>query len=173
MNAEDISMNDQFSSVVSFSAMQWVTNQEKAIAGIYRALKPTGRFLMMIPAGYPPALQHAIDEMMVEQKWQPYFKAFVPGQVFYSKEQYEAMLQKHGFTDIIVQLTPAHDRFDNLEAFNRFVRQWLPHLSPIPAEMRDSFMTELMDRYAKHQGHEADGSIWFTKSSLEAIAKKS
>lgn len=172
MDAAKINFHNQFDTVVSFSAMQWVQDQTKAMQGIFNALKPNGQFLMMIPAGYPPALKNSLDEMMANKKWQPYFVNFKLGQVFYTKDEYEIMLKKTGFSEITCELIPAYDRFENSMAFSNFVRQWLPHLVPVPKDKHDSFMNELMNRYAQHEITKADGSVWFNKYSLEVLAKK-
>lgn len=172
MDAAKIDLKDRFDMAVSFSAMHWVKDQPRAIQGIFESLKPNGHFLMTIPAGYPEALSNALNEMMRDPRWQKFYDNFSLGQTFYTTEQYERLFKKAGFTTVAIELVPAFDRFENTRAFSNFVRQWLPHLTPIPKAMREDFMEQLMTRYLDYLPTKEDGSVWFNKYSLEAVAKK-
>lgn len=172
IDVADMRFSDDFDVVVSFSAVQWFLDQKKAFSHIFRSLKSGGAFLMALPSGYPEPLQQALDDLVTDDKWQKYFTRFRLGQVFHTRDEYEAILREQGFHQIIVEEVPAYDRFTNRDAFKDFVQQWLPHLVPIPKEEHERFMTELMDRYEHYQAPEADGSVWFNKTQIEAVAKK-
>jgi len=173
MNVENIAWRQKFDVVVSFSAMQWVLQQGQALKGIFNALKKDGQFLLSMPRGYPSALAKALEDVMKDEKWEQFFKDFELGQKFYSSQQYTALLKDVGFSKTLVHEVAAFDQFENQTAFSNFVRQWLPHLSRIPAEKKDEFMQDLMARYLNYLPPQSDGSVWFQKYTLEAWAFKS
>jgi trans-aconitate methyltransferase len=139
---------------------------------MYAALKPNGKIMISMPAGYPEALANALTSITADEKWNKHFVEFKLAQDFFKQNEYTTLLEKSGFENIDVQVVPMFDEFPSLQAFSDFVRQWLPHLQPVPTEMRDAFMMDLMKRYVRGSPANEKGEVRFSKYTLQARALK-
>lgn len=171
-DAAKLQVPSDFDLVVSFSVMQWVIEQKKALLRMHDALKLNGRLLISMPAGYPEAMTNALKGIMADTTWKNYFADFKLAQVFYKQDEYATLLKNCGFQNIKVEILPMFDDFPSTEAFSNFVKQWLPHLQVIPSEKRDAFMKDLMERYVGFAPPNANGQVRFSKYTLEASAEK-
>jgi trans-aconitate methyltransferase len=94
-NAENLSYSEEFDAVFSNAALHWVKNQDAALAGICRALKPGGRFVGELGgAGNVRAIQSALYASLAGRGFDP--ASFDPW-FFPTAKQYEDLLTDSGF----------------------------------------------------------------------------
>jgi len=97
-NAEDLDFNEEFDVITSFMAFHWVPNQQKALAGMYKALKPGGK-LVLVMIGNPVSYY---DDVARDSKWVAKFVK-VPsesGRYFPTANKFDKWLMDLGFRAI-------------------------------------------------------------------------
>jgi trans-aconitate methyltransferase len=138
--AESLPFSSEFDAVFSNAVLHWVKNQDAALAGVYRALKPGGRFVGELGgAGCVQAIRSALHESMARRgldvaSLDPWF--------FPTLEQYEELLTRHGFIVDSMELFPRPtllpgDLAGWLETFAQ------PFLVAVPADDRRAVVDEL------------------------------
>jgi trans-aconitate methyltransferase len=127
--------------------MQWVLEQAQALERFEKALQPGGRLCIQMPTGLPNAMEQALKKTIHAEKWARYFTEFSPPWKFYQPEEYRPLLENAQFSLSRLETVTKHEKFPSLEAFQGFLRQWFPYLRPLPADLKDSFLTDLIDAY--------------------------
>ena len=104
MDGENLTFDQEFDAVFSNAALHWMTRPEHVIAGIWRALKPQGRFVAefgghgnvaaITTALHAMALRHGKDTGLAH----PWF--------FPSLAAYRALLEAQGFAVARIALIP-------------------------------------------------------------------
>ena len=96
MDGQRLAFDAEFDAVFSNAALHWMTNPERVIAGVWRALRPGGRFVGELGgrgcvARIVAALRAALARQGVdESRIQPWY--------FPGDDEYRARLEAHGFT---------------------------------------------------------------------------
>ena len=96
MDGQRLAFDAEFDAVFSNAALHWMTNPERVIAGVWRALRPSGRFVGELGgrgcvARIVAALRAALARQGVdESRIQPWY--------FPGDDEYRARLEAHGFT---------------------------------------------------------------------------
>ena len=104
VRAEALSFANEFDAVFSNAVLHWVQRQDAALAGVYRALKPGGRFVGELGgAGCVAAIRAALRESLSRRGLDaaardPWF--------FPTREEYAALLERAGFTVASLELFP-------------------------------------------------------------------
>lgn len=171
-DAAAISYKEKFDLITSFTVMQWVLKQEQALRAFHQALKPEGQILIQMPTGLPDAMKEAVNKTINDEKWKSYFVGFNPPWRFYGKEEYRALLDKTGFVQNHLGLVTKHEKFPSRLAFQGFIRQWFPYLRPLPENLKDAFITDLVDHYMKLLPADNEGRVSFIVERLQVISKK-
>jgi len=131
---------DEFDAVFSNAALHWMTDPAGVIAGVWRALKPGGRFVGEF-GGYGnvativTALESALSSrgIMVASPW-----------YFPHPEEYRELLKARGFEVRTIDLIPARRLLPG------DVGGWLdtfaqPYTSAVPAGDRPRFISEVVE----------------------------
>ncbi len=171
-DAAKLDFEAEFDLITSFTVMQWVLEQAQALSCFEKALKPQGRLWVQIPTGLPKAMQEAISKMIASEQWKSYFTSFSAPWRFYEPREYQALLAESGFTPIRFEVVTKHEIFPSREVFQGFLRQWFPYLRPLPENLKDAFLTELLDQYLKIQTVDSQGRVSFIVDRIEVEAKK-
>ena len=99
LSMEALPFREEFDAVFSNAALHWVRDQDAALAGIFRALKPGGRFvaemgghgnIAALRVALRAALSHAGRERLLADEHRENF--------FPTADDYRARLEAHGFT---------------------------------------------------------------------------
>ncbi len=150
-DAHLIDFDNQFDLVVSFTAMQWVTDQRQALQGIYKALKSSGKTIIEMPQGLPTPFQAAVDKVKNDAKWREYFVNYSPNWRFYECNEYRSLLEEANFTIESINSREITHEFPSRQAIIGFLRQWFPYLSQIPSDSEKSvFLEQVVDEYMKN-----------------------
>jgi SAM-dependent methyltransferase len=105
MSADALTFDSEFDAVFSNAALHWVLKPAPAIAGIYRALRPSGRFVAEF--GGAGNVAHVCEALTVVLAHRGHdFQALSPW-YFPSPDEYGALLREAGFT---VDAIGLHDR---------------------------------------------------------------
>ena len=138
-NAEALPFDREFDAVFSNAALHWVRNQEAMLAGVYRALKPGGRFVVEMGGhGNVAAILVALTAVLERHGC----AGLEDGVNYYpAPDVYTERLVRHGFAVERMQLIP---RPTPLPAG---MRAWLTTfrsgvLSAVPEHLRETILEE-------------------------------
>lgn len=95
---------DEFDAVFSNAALHWMTEPEKVVAGIARALKPGGRFVAEF--GGHGNVAAIVTAMCAVAKARGGDAALAHPWYFPTPAEYRALLEEHGFTIDRIALIP-------------------------------------------------------------------
>jgi trans-aconitate methyltransferase len=102
--AEALPFSHEFDAVFSNAALHWVKGQDEALSGVFRALKPGGRFVGELGgAGNVRAIQSALYESLASRGLDP---TLLNPWFFPTAAEYEALLTRHGFAVESLDLFP-------------------------------------------------------------------
>lgn len=102
MDGQHLEFQEQFDAVFSNAALHWMTDADAVAAGVWRALKPGGRFVGEFGGhGNVAAIVTAIHAALARRRVPVRFRWFFP-----SAPEYAEILTRHGFEVAIITLTP-------------------------------------------------------------------
>lgn len=103
-SGEDLPFAAEFDAVFSNAALHWMQNQDRVLAGVGRALRPGGRFVAELGGhGNIAAIRTALRALTAPLG----LDAEAAGaNVFFTADEYRAMLERHGFTVERIELVP-------------------------------------------------------------------
>ena len=150
MNAEDLPFREEFDAVFSNAALHWIKRPDRVIAGVYRSLRPSGRFVAEC-GGHGnvekirTALVQALDRRGIEGE------ARVPW-YFPTPGDYATRLERAGFSVDSIALIPRPtplpgDVIGWLEAFAKSFLEGLtgPQRQEYLQEVRATLEPQLRD----------------------------
>jgi SAM-dependent methyltransferase len=159
INAELLPFEAEFDAVFSNAALHWMRNQEAVLAGVRRALKPGGRFVVEMGGhGNIAAIRVALASVLKQWGVDAYA---MENNFFPSDKQYRARLESAGFAVDEIALIPRPTPLPEtgmrgwLETFRRGL------LEQLPAERRHPAIEETVALlkpvlYADESGWTAD-----------------
>jgi trans-aconitate 2-methyltransferase len=171
-DAQGLDYQDKFDLIFSFTALQWVKSHEAFLAGAYRGLHPSGTLAVTMPMGLPSTLEQAVNEIIAGPEWSSYFTNFSTGWNFVNQDVFGKLLADHHFTPVRLAIVPQKDIFPNRAVFENFIRQWFPYLRPLPQELKDPFLKQVVDRFLQLESPFPNGELHFKIRRLEVVAKK-
>lgn len=169
LDAEKLSFQAEFDAVFSNAALHWMKDEGNVIAGVFRALKPRGRFVAELGgAGNVAFIRRALVEVLERRGIDG--EARVPW-YFPSAAEYAAALEEQGFV------------VDVIESFARptplpgDVLGWLETMAQVfaealPAEARGGYFAEVREALVPNLQRE-DGSWWADYVRLRFAAHRS
>lgn len=142
-DGQNLQFENEFDAVFSNAALHWMTQPERVLNGVWRSLKPGGRFVGEFGgrgnvATIVGALEAALGDRGVDAK--PLNPWFFPG-----AEDYRARLENHGFEVASVEL------FRRPTPLPRDVIGWLEtfahaFITALREEERKNFLAEVAER---------------------------
>ena len=140
VSGESLPFDREFDAVFSNAALHWMSDQDAVLQGVYRALKPGGRFVAECGGqGNIAAIRVALLAVLGA-------RGIAPNQIennsFFGLAEYRGLLESHGFLVEDIQLTPRPTPLpsgmaDWLQTFRRSVFEQLPPLDR-PAAMQET-----------------------------------
>ncbi len=170
--AAQVNFHQKFDLITSFTVMQWVLEQKQALEGFKESLKPNGRLCIQMPTALPSAMEQALDQTLSSEKWKGYFTEFTAPWKFYQADEYRDLLMETHFVPVRVETYTKHEKFPSRTVFQEFLKQWFPYLRPLPADLKEPFLTELLDRYLQLLPVDENGQVSFIVTRLEVEATK-
>jgi len=140
---------EEFHLVVSFNALHWITDQDKALRSIHAALRPDGlTILRLVPKGERKSLEDVIEETRLSPRWAGYFKEFHDPYLHLTPEQYRTLAEINGFRVHSIHTESKAWDFESRSAFFAFGSvtfvEWTQFL---PVAERSAFINDVLDRY--------------------------
>ncbi|MBE1158838.1 class I SAM-dependent methyltransferase [Dyella acidiphila] len=166
MDGASLDFTAEFDAVFSNAALHWMPQPEQVIAGIWRALKPGGRFVAEFGghgnvASIVNALRSALAARHIAAP-EPWF--------FPTPEHYRSLLQQQGFDVQWVELVPRPTLLpgDVGAWLNTFAQ---PFIAAIPAAERADFLSSLVEALRPSMCDE-DGKWWADYVRIRCHASK-
>ena len=163
-DATQLNFTEKFNWVTSFSCLQWVEDQQAAWEGIYQALVPGGKAMVLFYRKLNKVWQ-AIDELVALSEWKSFLTNYHPPVVhapLYEKmdqTDYCRMLENIGLQVDYSEEGTELCFFENKNVFERFVAGWMPYLLKIPMEKQAAFMSQFGTLYLKLVPAESSGAV--------------
>jgi 2-isopropylmalate synthase len=104
MSADDITFENAFDAVFTNAALHWVTKYDAVIKGVYKALKPSGRFVGEF--GGKGNIEQVIVAMKTVMGNNKNMGEFHNPWYFPDTDEYRSALEKHGFSVTYIELIP-------------------------------------------------------------------
>ncbi len=130
ISGDELAFDSEFDAVFSNAALHWMHNQDKVLAGVYRALKPGGRFVAEMGGhGNVAAIRVALAAVLLKRGLDAYA---LDNNFFPTDQHYRKRLEAAGFTvdqiAIIHRPTPLPDSGMRgwLETFRKGLLEHLP-----------------------------------------------
>lgn len=171
-DAHKLPFHEQFDVIVSFSTIHRLAEPQMAIAGIYKALKPGGKFIAVFPGSESPLMSRAIAKVDTRDKWRNYFPN--PGRNNYSfnDQKIEQWLVETGFLVIKTQTKWEEEIFASRDNFRDLLRSTFSQRAFLPWEHEIKFFEEIIDEYLKVSPLDEKGQVHFYFNRIEIIAVK-
>lgn len=150
----------EFDLVVSFNALHWVPEQERALRSIRSALRSAGSAqLRLVPAGQRKSLENVIEETRLSSRWARYFDGFKDPYLHLTPEQYRTLAEQNGFHIERIHTDAKAWDFESRSAFLAFGSvTFIEWTQLLPESERLAFVNDVLDRYrtvaCDHPGEE-------------------
>jgi trans-aconitate methyltransferase len=177
-DASNLTFQKEFDIIVAFASLHWTADLVPVLQGIRASLVPGGRFVAQLMAkrvttqkrsGSP--LHQARREVMARPAWRPYFQGFKKQGTVYRADEYEMLLRDAGFYPYRVEFVTEDVTHPGIDALKGFARAtWHRYTSRIPAEHRDVFLDEVVQRFIEQYPPDRDGKIHVRMKILEVEA---
>jgi len=133
---------------VAFSnaTFHWIHDHDALFAAIHRALAPNGRLLAQCGgAGNIDSFRETADALARERPYAPYFESWQRPWNYATDADTDARLRAAGFDEVECWLEPRPVTPAEPRAFVETVCL-VRHLDPLPAELREPFVSEVLAR---------------------------
>jgi trans-aconitate 2-methyltransferase len=166
-DARDLPFGAHFDAVVSFNALHWVPEQQRALAQIASVLRPAGRALVQVVcAGDRLSLETVTMTLCRSTVWAQWFDGFSAPFVHVQPDTFAALATSAGLTLTTMTVTDRVWDFGSRNVFARWCAvgstAWTDRL---PARMRDRFTEAQVDAYEAVSGQ--PGVFYFTQMRAE------
>jgi trans-aconitate 2-methyltransferase len=150
-DARQLPYQHEFDLVVSFNALHWIPDQDRALRSIRATLKHTGLAqLRLVPKGQRKSLEDVLEETRLSSRWISYFQSIRDPYLHLAPEQYGELAKQNGFDVRRVQIGAKAWDFQSRSAFLAFggvtFVEWTQHL---PESDRLDFAIDVLDRYQR------------------------
>jgi trans-aconitate methyltransferase len=163
-----------FDIVFSSSVLHWVDDHPAFLRGAAACLRPGGRLVVSCGGkGNAQDVFVALRPEMRLKQWRNDFRKLPKPYFFHGPAEYEKWLPRFGFKMQTVKLSPKDAVYPGRERFAAWFRTtWLPYTQRVPENLREKFITGVVDRYlAKHPPY-AEGRVRVRMVRLEIDAVK-
>lgn len=162
-DVRNLPFREEFDLVVSFNALHWVPEQDRALRSIRTVLKPTGRTLLQfVPQGDRVSLEDVIEQTRQSPRWAGYFAGFRKPFVHLTPQEYQSLAEQSGLRVIQLKVTDRSWDFGSREAFGAFSRvTFVEWTQRIPEAEHAAFIGEVLDCYQKEVAARPDEANTF------------
>ncbi|MDM8523757.1 methyltransferase domain-containing protein [Desulfococcaceae bacterium HSG8] len=171
-DVREMSFENQFDVVFSNAALHWVKDHVSMLRRIQKSMKKPGKILCQMGGrGNAEDIISVFDELFERKKWRPYFENFIFPYGFYGPDDYEKWLTQAGLQARRVELIPKDMKHKGKEGLAGWIRTtWLPYTERIPGNMRESFISDIIDNYLMSHPIDSQGFTHVRMVRLEVEA---
>ncbi|ARV57856.1 SAM-dependent methyltransferase [Nostocales cyanobacterium HT-58-2] len=173
-NALQLPFNKEFTIVFSNSVLHWIQDHASVLHGISQSLCSGGKiFLQMGGRGCAINMLRVVEDITLSSKWRKYFIDFSFPYSFYGPEEYKDWLKDAGLEAKRVELISKDMTHSGLAGLAGWIRTtWFPYTQSVPQEMREQFITEIVETYVQDYPITEDGLTHLEMVRLEVEAEK-
>jgi trans-aconitate 2-methyltransferase len=164
----------EFDVVFSNATLHWLRDHRPALQGIAKSLKPGGKILLQMGGkGNAAGIVAAIEELISQPDWLPYFTGFDFPYGFYAPPEYQGWLLAAGLLPTRLELIPKDMLHPGKAGLAGWLRTtWLPYTQRLPEEKRSAFIDTLVETYTAVNPVDDQGSVHVSMVRLEVEAVK-
>lgn len=174
MDINTMNFANEFDVIFSNAALHWVKNHQQLLHNSYEALK-TGGVILWDFAGNGNCTNFfaVIRSEIGKTKYAEFFKDFEWPWFMPSKNQYEEIISKTGFSHYVITEINRDRFFSNTDEMIKWIDQpcIVPFLKHIPDKLKSTFRKEVIEEMIK-KTHQPDGTCFETFRRLQVYAKK-
>jgi len=174
MDARQIQFARTFDLIFSNAALHWVDDHPAFLRGAAQVLRPGGRLVVSCGGrGNGQAMAVALHVVMRRRRWRDWFRGLSTPYFFHPPAEYRAWLDRAGFSNARVELTPRDAAYAGMPGLIAWLRTaWLPYTQRVPEAERDAFIAAVAERYAATHPPDAQGRFLVRMVRLEIDALK-
>ncbi len=171
-DVRSLSFENRFDVVFSNAALHWIKDHVSLLSKIKRSLKKSGRLLFQMGGkGNADEIIAVLDNMLTLDPWKPYFEDFSFPYGFYGPDDYSRWLAEVGLKEKRLELIPKNMRQKGKDRLAGWIRTtWLPYTERLPSELRDGFISEIVDSYINKCPMDGEGYVHVKMVRLEVEA---
>ena len=173
MDARKLEANHPFDVIFSNATLHWVDDHQAFLAGCSRLLAPQGKLIVSCGgAGNAAGILAVMDRLIQGPRWGRYFTTFVFPYFFYSDTQYARWLPEAGLSPERLELVEKDMTHRDPEGLAGWLRTtWMPYTDCIPAELREAFISDVVQDYLSVYLLDASGQSHVKMVRLEVEAQ--
>ena len=173
-DASRLPFESDFDVVFSNATLHWLRDHRPALQSIARSLKPEGKILLQMGGkGNAAGIVAAIEELLRQPEWSPYFTGFDFPFGFYAPQAYKGWLLAAGLHPTRLELIPKDMLHPGKAGLAGWLRTtWLPYTQRLPEEKRSIFIAALVEAYTAVHPADDQGSVHVSMVRLEVEAVK-
>lgn len=171
-DAHRLPFKAQFDVITSFNTIHRLADPQIALAGIYMALRPGGKFIAAFPAKGSPIMSAAIAKIDSKPEWKHYFSN--PDRKNYSLNDptIEKWLIDAGFIVVKTQTKWEDEIFQSKDNFRDLLRATSSHRLFLPKDKEAQFFEEVVDEYLTNSPLDEKQQVHFYFNRMEIVAVK-
>ncbi len=175
MDARALQFTQPFDVLFSNATLHWVDDHPAFLAGAAASLKPGGRLVVSCGGrGNAHDVFTALRGTLRLRRWRQYFRRLAAPYFFHGPEAYEKWLPRFGFQPGVVRLADKDTAFTGRAGLAAWIRTtWLPYTQRVPAELREIFIAEVVERFALQHPPDPQDRLTVRMVRLEIDAVKS
>lgn len=172
LDATKLDFRNQFDIIFSTATLHWVKDHLSVLRGVKRSLRKSGRILFQMGGkGNAQDIIAIVNKLITTDKYRSYFKDFSFPYNFYSPVDYKQWLNKAELSPKRIELIPKDMIQKGKEEFRGWIRTtWLPYTERIPENMRELFISDIIESYSKRFPIDANGYFYIKMVRLEVEA---
>lgn len=157
--------NNYYDIITSFNCLHWISEIEKALAGVKSCLLPKGTFIGLI---YPRCseLWEAAEWCEQLPKYSTNSNSFENPYVFHTKDGFYKLLSDANFINIRIWLEDKETKFPSIDNFKDYITGWLPHC----AYYGKDFINDWFEKYIDLTNQSAKNEITMAYKTMFFIA---
>lgn len=171
-DARGLPFAEQFDKIIAFLSLNWVSEQEKALHSLHKALKTHGKAIITHPGEQPSNLGPVVSRLVKTDRWASYFPNYKHEKPYYTANEYKLLLEQAGLTVEKISEDSTYTYFKNRDALIGFFRPLCNFIYHLPPALQEQFVDDVVDEVLKTDQMLPDGSILLHDFKLEAIVSK-
>lgn len=148
-DARQLPYREEFDLVVSFNALHWIPEQDKAVQSIRAAIEPGAcAQLRFVGKGERHSLEHVLEKTCYSARWAKYFEQFQQPYLHLTPEQYSKLAESHGLQVAKIEIEDKSWDFKTRSAFEAFGEvTFVEWTRMLPAQEELNFVGDVLDDY--------------------------
>lgn len=170
---ESFSLEQEFDWVISYSTLHWIKDMSSACHNISQHVKSGGRFFFY----FCPAVGKVRPDISIERvknlpKWSKYFVDAEPLVELCTPFEFHQFAQESGLEVDRFEVIEVNEPFESRLHFQRWMASWLSYLKYLPDDLKDEFLSEIIDDYIEKNPLLEDGTLIYKDYWMEVEGLK-